>query len=274
MKLNAQLIKSGIRHATKFTVKHAPTIMVGLGVILSGVAMYESSTSAVEVVEEYERVQKEEKRELTKKEKAKIIFKKCWKAFLIWLISIGMFAGAHKISLKRQAALGAMYAVTMKDFKEYKDTVIETLGEKKAEKVEEDIAAKRIQEFDIASYGTIPGNGPLWIDKWSNRPFRGDLETIRRVINDLNDDIYQCHGKAYFSGEITLNDVYNALSVELGTPNLGPVAWGDSIGFRADLTGPIDVKDIYYSKAANGEPCGYINFKPQLLTENVRDLNY
>ena len=273
MKVNTQVFKAGVRHTTRFVVKNLPTIMTGLGILGFGCTVYETSRSTLIAEKALAKAKEEKGEELTKKEKVVIIAKKCWKAFLIGLITIGFFFGANHISLKRQAALTAAYAAISNDFKEYKSKVIETFGKKKAEKVEDDIAADKIAAYNFETAQPVSGNGPLWVMAWTNTPFRGNLEDIRKCVNDLNDDLYQSKGKAYFSGEITLNDLLYSISTTCHAPQLGSVSLGDQFGFRADLTGPIDL-DIRYSKASNGEPCGYINVKPLPLTENIADIYY
>lgn len=276
MKPNVQVVKTAFRHGLKFVSKNLPTIMTVCGIAGMGYTAYEVSRSTLEAdkaIKEAKAVKEEAGEELTKKEKAIIILKKCWKAFLAGLITIGFFCGANHISLKRQAVLSAAYAMTTNEFKEYKEKVKETLGEKKSEKIEDDIAAEKIASYHFSEANPVGGSGPLWIDAWTNTAYRGNLEDIRKVVNDLNDDLYQSKGKAYFSGEITMNDVLYAIGAACHAPQLGSVSLGEQFGFRADLTGPIDL-DIRYGKASNGEPCGYINLKPLPLTENMNDIYY
>lgn len=273
-----QAFKSAARGGLKFCIKNGPTLMTGAGIVLFGVTVYEAAKSSIKVKEDFE-TKKEEKieagkenTELTKKEKAIIIFKRCWKVFLIGLISIGFFCGANHINLKRQAALGAAYAAAVKDFTEYKEAVVESIGETKAEKIEDEIAAKHIKDFEFpVSESSIPGTGPLWNLSWVNIPFRANLEDIRKVFNDLNEDMYKGVGKAYFTQDITLNDFIETLSAQVNAPQLGRVDLGDALGWNPELTGNIDY-DIRYGRTRNGEPMGYIKIKPLPLTMNLRDL--
>lgn len=273
MKPNVQFLKVGIRHGIRFVSKNLPTIMTAFGIGGFALTTYEVVHGTLKAEEALKQAEEEKGEELTKKEKVIIIVKKCWKAFLAGLITIGFFCGANHISLKRQAVLSAAYAMTTNDFKEYKEKVKATLGEKKEEKIKDDIANDHIASYHFSETNPVGGSGPLWIDAWTNTAFRGNLEDIRKTINDLNDDLYQSKGKAYFSGEITLNDALYAISTACHAPQLGSVSLGDQFGFRADLTGPIDL-DIRYGKTSNGEPCGYIQLKPLPLTENIADIYY
>ena len=272
MNVSMQVLKAFPKQTAKFVSANLPTIMTALGAVGFGVTIYETSKATLKA-ERYLKEAEEKKEEpLTKKEKALIFAKTCWKAFLIGLITLGLFCGAHKISLKRQAALGTALAMVTQDFDEYKSKVVETFGEKKAEKVEDDISADKIQTYVVNSAG-VPGNGPLWVLSWCNIPFRGNLEVIRKTFNDLNEDMYKGTGKAYYIQTLTLNDVIEALSAACNAPQLGPVDLGDQFGFSPELTGNIDY-DIRYSHTKDGEPCGFIKIKPLLLTENVTDIYY
>ncbi len=266
--LNTQTLKVGLKAGLKFVNKNLPTVMTFAGAVGFCATMYEvsrSSITAKEILEQAEADKAENDEELTKKERALIIAKTCWKAFLLGLITLGFFFGANHVSLKRQAALGAAYAMTLQDFDEYKAKAKEMFGETKTEKIKDEIAADKILALPDDYTSSVPGTGPLWIDSWTNTPFRADLETIRRTIIDLNEDLYR-----KFDNEITMNDILTALSAECHAPQLGSVANGDMFGFSPDLTGSIDA-DIRYGKTRNGEPCGYLNFNPELLRQNLHD---
>jgi hypothetical protein len=272
MNVSMQLLKAFPKQTAQFVSKNLPTIMTSLGVVGFVATIYETSKATLKA-ERYLKEAEEKKEEpLTKKEKALIFAKTCWKAFLIGLITIGLFCGAHKISLKRQAALGTALAMATQDLDEYKAKVVETLGEKKADKIEDDISADKVNAY-VYDAAAVKGNGPLWVLSWCNVPFRGNLEDIRRTFNDLNEDMYRGTGKAYFTQEISLNDVLEALSAACNAPQLGPVDLGEQFGFSPELTGNIDY-EIRYSHTKDGEPCGYIKIKPLPLTENLKDIYY
>lgn len=277
MAFNVSAVKALATQGFRLARKQAPTIMMACGVISFGVTLYTGYGCATEAEKLLAETEEEKGEGLTLWEKALIFARTCWKVFLLGLITLAFFCGAHKISLSRQAALSAAYAMTVSDFDEYKAKASELFGEKKATDIQDAIARERIAAFDPIVLNQVPGTGPLWIDGFSNTPFRGDLETIRHCINDMNDDLYKARGKASLSGEITMNDLYYSLSASLRAPQLGRIDWGDKIGFRADLTGPIDItgSNITYDKAPNGEPCGYIHFKPTFLEDvNPWSVNY
>lgn len=274
MKLSKEVIRQSVAKGLKFASNNAPTALVALGTggfVMTVITACKATPQAVVALEEAKTAKGED---LDIFEKSAICAKYYWKPAIIGTVSLGCFIGSHSISLRRQAALSAAYSLSEKALKEYKDAVAEEIGGTKAEKIEDQIAVNRIQENPVLVSGSaVPGTGPLWIISWTNTPFRGNLEDIRQVINDLNDDLYKCKGKACLSGEITLNDVLYALSTTCGAPQIGSVSLGECFGFSADTTGPIDL-DIRYGKSINGEPCGFINLKPEPLTQNLKDAYY
>lgn len=272
MKITKELVKASTAKAIQFASQHAPTALVGLGTAGFVVTVVTACKSTPKAIEAIEAAKKEKGEDLTIVETAKIGAKHYWKPALIGAVSIGCFVGAHSVDLKRQAALTAAYTLSERTIQEYKAKVIETLGETKADKIEDAIAEKKITSFPFTDV-PVQGAGPLWIFAWTNTPFRGDLETIRRVVNDLNDDIYQCKGKAYLDGEIKLNDLLYELSLACNAPQLGSVSLGEQFGFRADLTGPINL-NIRYGQNKLGEPCGFIDVHPMPLTSNIKDIYY
>lgn len=265
MKLNATMLKAGARQAAKFVSRNLPTILTALGVATFGVTIYETSKATVATKEELEKATEEKGEELTKKEKTIIIVKKSWKVFLAGLIAIGFFCGANHISVKRQAALTAAYTMMSNDFKEYKDKVKQTLGEKKSEKIKDDIIADKAITYSANDCHNVKGNGSsLWVLPWTNGVFRADRMTIDRAIIALNNEMFR-----RFDNEVTMNDIITVLRAECAAPQLEPVAAGDMYGFSPELTGTIE-PDFRFGTTSDGEPIGFINFDPELLNKNPR----
>lgn len=263
--LNAHVIKVGIKQTAKFVQANLPTILTGLGVISFGVTIYETTKATRNAEKELKKAEEEAEDDISKSDKAIIIVKTSWKAFLAGLITIGFFCGAHHISLRRQAALGAAYAMTTNEFKEYREKVTETLGEKKAEKIKDDIVADKARSYSVGTMGDIKGNGTsLWVLPWTNTMFRSDRMTIDRAFIALNNEMFR-----RFDNEVTMNDIITILKVECAAPQLEPVANGDMFGFSPELTGTIE-PDFRFGTTADGEPVGFINLDPEILTKNPR----
>lgn len=142
---------------------------------------------------------------------------------------IAFFIGAHKMSEKQNAALAAAYSLTTTAFKEYKDKVAETLGEKKEESIRDSIIKDRVEnsppsstEVYIASSGDT-----LFYDVLSDRYFKSNVNAIRKAVNKINRDMLS-------ENCMSLNELY----YELG---LNGVKIGEDIGWRIEH-GYIDVR--------------------------------
>lgn len=271
MKINKEFFKQGGMKIYHFASKHAPTALVILGTggfVATVIMACKETPSAMEAIEEA----KAENPDISKVDIAVIGAKHYWKPALVGTASLACFIGAHSVDLRRQAALSAAATLSERALKEYKDKVVDEIGETKAQRISDAIAQEHIQSYQFKE-GDVPGNGTLFIFDWTRQAFRGDLQEVRKLINDLNDDMFQAKGAAYFSGEITLNDLLNGLASICPGYGLGSVRLGDQMGFRVDLTGPIDL-NMTYGHNNLGEPCAHIDVHPLPLTENIRDIYY
>ena len=143
--------------------------------------------------------------------------------------AIACCIGSNSVNLRRQAVLSAAYNVAQTTLTEYKDKLPEIVGPGKAAKVEEAIAADKVKENPPKDNQIIfTGKGDtLCYDEYSGRYFKSDPEKIRRIINDLNEQLISCM-------YINLNDFYR----ELG---LSDIKLGDDFGWNIE-NGQIGVK--------------------------------
>lgn len=146
-----------------------------------------------------------------------------WKCYIPTTISasitIGSMLGANSIHTRRNAALASLYSLTETALKEYQGKVIETIGKNKELKIRDDISADHISSNPVSSSQVIlTGKGDsLFYDTVSGRYFKTDIEKLRRVSHQINNDLVNEHF-------ISLNNFYN----ELG---LASITLGDDIGW-------------------------------------------
>lgn len=183
---------------------------------------------------------------LSKKE----IIKLTWKLYLpmlaVGLTTIGCTIGSNHISLRRNAALASIYSLTEAAFKEYQAKVVETIGKNKELKVRDDISEDHIKQNPPGKNEIIfTGKGDvLCVDSFSGRPFKCDVETIRRAVNDINRRLMS-------EMFISLNEFYDAL-------NIGHISKGNDIGWDLDK-GLLEV-DFSAHLTEDNEPCLYVNY--------------
>lgn len=126
--------------------------------------------------------------ELTITEKIKIVVPIMAPAVLAGSATIGAIIGSYHISTSKSAALAAAYAISERSYSEYKDKVLETVGEKKVLDIKDAVDQQRIENNPPpAPTAFIIGNDEvLCLDAFSGRYFRSTVETIRRAENDVN----------------------------------------------------------------------------------------
>ena len=210
-KLNLAKIAKSVRMTVS---KHSPEILTGLGIagmITTTVLAVKATPKALRLIEDAE----EEKQEaLTKSE----VVKACWKCYAPATIS-GVFStacliGATSVNSRRNAALATAYKISETALTEYRDKVVETIGEKKETTVQDKLAEDRLKKDPIDKKEVIiTGKGKTTCyDYWSGRYFEGDIDQIKRAAIKLNQ---QMTLNAF--GYASLNDFYD----EIGLDHIG-----------------------------------------------------
>jgi hypothetical protein len=237
--------------------KNSPTILTGaavVGLITSVALAIKATPLAIDLIEE----EKQKRLEETPNGEEPVllttvdVIKLTWRCYIptvgMLLATGACIIGANSINQKRYSALAAAYAFTETAFGEYKSKVTETLGKNKEQKLRDEIDADRIKENPPSTNEVIfTGKGEiLCYEPMTKRYFKSDHETLRRIMNDLNDELFR-------SGFVSLNDMFWAI----GIPTIKHY---DGIGWDPTTTGLIR----YYISthlSEDGQPCLVISFE-------------
>lgn len=221
--------------------KRSPEILTGLGIagmITTTVLAVKATPKALMCIEDaaYE---KEEKLTVTDKAKA------CWKCYIPAAVtgtaSVVCLIGASSVNVRRNAALATAYKLSETALNEYREKVVETLGEKKAAAIKEKVDKSRIEKNPITKNEVImteKGN-TLCCDSITGRYFKSDIEQIKKAVNELNKNMLR-------DMYVSLNEFYD----ELG---LDHISLGDDLGWNIDK-GMLDI-DFSSQIADDGTPC-------------------
>lgn len=183
--------------------------------------------------------------ELSVKERFLLTWKMYIPPMIMGGVSIACILGAHSADTKKNAALAGLYAITEDTLQDYRQKVKEKIGEKKEEEIHGEVMQERLDKNPVSKNQVLmTGKGETLVyDSYSGRYFKSDIETIRKIINDLNQEMlfgFQWMG---------INDLYCALGI-------GTIKMGEEIGWTPDNL--IDIK-FDTMIADNGEPCLVIN---------------
>lgn len=227
--MNNNIFVSNVKQISNKASKNSPAILIFLGLtgMLTTVVMACKATpKANEALEELydERLQsdKEVGKVKQKMQEVRAVAPAYIPTAIMGLTSAACFIGSYKISAKRTAALATAYSLTDKTLKEYQRKVIETIGERKEEKLRDEISRDRVNNNPPIDEEIInTGNGEqLCLDTLTGRYFRSSVDTIRKAESLLNRRIYT---EMY----VSLNDFFD----EIGLPHCGI---GDDIGWNVD----------------------------------------
>lgn len=227
--------------------KHSPEILMGLGIagMLTAITLTVKATSkAVKLIDE----KKKEKN--VKKLTAAETFKTAWKCYIptatLAVASTGCLISSTSVSLRRNAALATAYKLAETAHKEYREKVIETIGEKKNELIKDKVAKEKLVKDPVTNHEVIltENGNTLCYDAITGRYFKSDIDKIKRAINELN---RRMRNENY----ISLNEFYDEIGLER-------VKVGDSLGWNIDR-GYIDL-DLRPELTVDDRPCAVIDF--------------
>lgn len=205
--------------------KHSPEILVGAGIsgmIATTILAVRATPKAIRLIEDKASEESCHPSEIKKTEKVKL----CWKCYIPAAItgvtSIACVIGAQSVNARRNAALAAAYALSDSTLREYREKVVETIGEEKEKIVRDKIAEERINKNPDTNAEVISTDrgDTLCYDTLSGRYFYSDPESIRQAVNDLN--------------ETMLNDMYVSLNEFYDNLNLDHTKLGDDLGWSMD----------------------------------------
>ena len=243
------------------TMKHSPEILTGIGIagmITTTVLAVKATPKALRLIEEkkkdiFNNLDPEDipgnnvdytDISLKPLEVIKVAWKPYIPAVVTGVASVTCLIGASSVNAKRNAALATAYELSKTALADYKEKVVETIGEKKEQTIREKVAQKKVDENPSGkSEVIITGNGDvLFLEPASMRYFKSDIESVRKIINDLN--YRMTTGMEEY---ISLSELYD----EIG---LSHTVTSDDMGWNIYKDGPIDI-DFPAAKTDKGEPC-------------------
>lgn len=220
-----------IFNATKRKVlKRSPEILTGLGVagmITTVVLSVKATPKAMKLIEEEKlnRQNEQDSIKLTKIETVKVAWKPYIPAIVTGTVSVGCLIGATSVSTRRTAAIATAYKLSETALTEYREKVIETVGEKKEKVVRDNIAKDKVEKNPPSkSEVIVTGIGEtLCYEPLSGRYFKSDINKIRSAVNDINEQMFSENYASLndFNGKLDLSytnigydigwDVYNGM---------------------------------------------------------------
>ena len=232
-----------------FASNHSPEILTGIGIagmVTTTVLAVKATPKALKDIEEFEETVLNEGEKIKPIDAIKVSWKYYLPAAVTGTLSIACLIGASSVNVRRNAALATAYKLSETALSEYREAVVETIGEKKEREVQDTMAKNSLAKDTPNTKSVIcTGKGnSLVYDATYGRLFKSNVDTINRAVLTLNkrmiDELY-----------ITLNEFYYEIGI-------------DGVEAGDDLTWSIDDEyiDVYFSaQLIDDEPCTVMSFK-------------
>lgn len=231
--------------------KHSPEILIGIGIagmISTTILAVKATPKALEQINN--KKSEERKDKLTAVETVKAAWKPYIPAAITGVVSIACLVGSNSVHAKRNAALATAYQISSTALSDYKEKVIETIGEKKEKTIKDKIAQDKVDKHPVESSNIIvTGTAKtLCYDPQFNQYFSSSIDDIKRAVTELNYRMVS-QGEEY----VSLNDFYD----ELGADRMD---MGEELGWNVGRDGMIEVTTSA-TIAKNNEPCIVIHYE-------------
>lgn len=192
------------RPIAKQVSKYGPEIAVGVGIagmITTTILAVKATPKSLRLIEAEKKRRNHEIKEEAKEsgkdtvglidrlsilDTVKVAWKPYIPAMISGALSIGCIVGASTVHVKRNAALATAYQLAANTLSDYKEKVIETIGEKREKEVQKKVDAKKVEKINSTEPSFVRKGKPLCIEPISGRPFEMDLEDVKAAINRLN----------------------------------------------------------------------------------------
>ena len=227
--------------------RHSPEILTGIGIagmVTTTILAVKATPKAIKLIEAEKKAKHVDA--LSPVDTVKTVWKCYIPAAMTGVSSIACLIGSNAINAKRNAALTTVYTLSEMARNEYKEKVIETIGEKKERTIKEKVDAERIKKDPVSKKEVIitEKGTTLCYDHVFGRYFKSDIDLINRAMNKINREIV-------INMYASLNDFY----AELG---LSPVEMGYDLGWNID-DGTIEIEPSS-QLADDGTPCLVIDY--------------
>ena len=250
--MNTSTIVREINKINRFLSKNSPAILVTLGITGFATTVVMGINATPKAMKKlnnlYEELDEREE-EMTEKEllieEVKVVAPVYLPTLCMGVASAGCIIGSYSINTKRLAGLATAYSISERTLREYHRKVVDTIGEKKEERIRDEISKERIENDPLENHEIImTGHGDtLCYDSVSGRYFASNADKLRKAETDLNRRLIS---EMY----ISLNDFFD----EIDIPH---IRLGDELGWNID--DPIEIR-FSSQLSENDTPCLVIEY--------------
>lgn len=265
-KLPKMKFKPMVKTAQTSITKHASGILMvmGIGGMIATVILTAKATPKVLEAIENEKKEKglSEEDKLPPVDTLKVAWKPYLPAATVGLVSIGCVLGSNSVNAKRIAALTTAYNFSRNALEDYKNAVVETVGEKKEKTIQENASQKTVERYEGNQQIIMTGNGDtLCMDSLTGIEFYSNPDKIIKAVNKFNalliDEMYG-----------SLNELYEFYDIS----NLEYRKLGEEVGWHYDLFRSRSLLEVSFDATLTKDqkPCLVIMYNQIPITNYQR----
>ena len=239
-----------VNTSKKFAIDNSPALLTGVGVVgvvTTAVLTGKASIKAADILRA-----RADLYEIPATQQDKVVL--VWKEFippvLAGVTTIVCIIGANRIGNSRAAAIAVAMASSEKMYDEYREKVVEKLGERKEAEARAELAQERITRAGDSTLVIEAATDVLCFEEFTGRYFVSNVEKIRRAENDIN---HQILNENYAS----LSDFYKAVGLE-------PTKYSDEVGWKDNRM--IEVR-FNSALSPDNRPCLAIDYSVEPVRE-------
>lgn len=241
-----------------------PKILVAVGIagfVTTAVLAGKATVKANELINEKKEELNVDK--LDPKELVKTTYKCFIPPMVSGILSTACILGANSIHAKRTAALATAYQVAQVGIKEYKDSVVELIGEEKEKQIAKRTVEKKVQKVEKIEKPSCDidlnkSDIVLCYDVFAGRGFYSNKNKILAAVNEVNSRIYH-------ENSASLNYFYECAGAK-------PSELGELMGWNTSFR-RISV-DIYGDVTKEGVPYLAVEFNRNSLPQYDYNLGW
>lgn len=222
--------------------RNAPDLLLAGGVISiigGGIWAIKQTPKALKLLEAQE--SKKSKHHCTKGEKIKTVLPLYIPSIALAGLGVSSIICSRNMTRNKIAAMATAYTVSETALKTYKHKVQELVDPEKFEEITKEVVHEKLKQDPIQNKEVYMTTKPesLIYDEASGRYFRGSMESIEQVVNNLNKKMLTEH-------YIQLNEFYTEIGLE-------PIKLGVDLGWTTEH----ELIEVSFtgSIADNNEPC-------------------
>jgi hypothetical protein len=228
--------------ATQLIKSNSPQILTAIGVTGVVTTSYLAAKATVEATDIIRANEAVEPPSVDRKQRIKERAKHVWKLYIPTAVSgvatVGCIVSSSRIGARRTAAAVTAYSLTEKAFSNYREKVVEQIGENKEKKIRDEIAQEEISK-NIPKQIIVTGDGDvLCCERYTGRYFKSNMEKLQRARNEVNALI---NNQLY----VPLDEFYDLIGLR-GTQVSSELGW------NSDKLMELEFSTVL---SENGEPC-------------------